>query len=144
MKNFVAWQSFHCLVDKQSAGEMAAVTGRGADRQPPKCRGCSFSIHNIANRRKLGSRSTKHVISVLTEMVDRRYPGFRVTGTLLEADESYVCVPCFRRLEGVIKLRHQLADKQRKVIVDLEKSVCSGVISLSEREVTIPSSTRNQ
>ena len=71
-------------------------------------------------------------------MVERRYPGFRVTGTLLEADESYLCVPW---LEGVIKLRHQLADKERKVIVDLEKSVCSGVISLSEREVTVPSST---
>ena len=91
VKNFVAWQSFRCLVDKQSAGEMA-VTGQGADRQPPKCRGCSFSIHNIANRRKLGSRSTKHVISVSTAMVDRRYPGVRVTGTLLGVDESYAAI----------------------------------------------------
>ena len=136
-------EEFRCLVDKQSdlGREMAAVTGQGADCQPLKCRGCSLSIHNIANCCKLGSRSTKHVISaVLTEMVERRYPVYSVTETLLEADESYLCIPRFQRLDYVIKLRDQLAD-ERKVMVHLEKSVSSRVISLSEQEVTVPSST---
>ena len=36
--------------------------------QTPKCRGCSLSVPNVS---KLRSRSTKYVIPVLTEMVER-------------------------------------------------------------------------
>ena len=49
------------------------------------------------------------------------------------ADDSYLCLPCFRRLDGVINLQQQLADKRKKIAEDLEKSVSAGAVSVTER-----------
>ena len=43
-----------------------------------------------------------------------------VTATLVHVVAgSFICVPCFRRLEGVIKLRYQLAEREKKIADDL-------------------------
>lgn len=91
---------------------------------PPKCLGCSQLLADVSNRRKLGSRATKQVVLVFKDLVERKYPGFRLE-TRLEGDDSYLCVPCFRRLEGVMRLRQQLADKEMKVEEHLDNSIAA-------------------
>ena len=95
----------------------------------PKCLGCSQCIPHVSNRRKLGSHATKQVIPVFKDLAERKYPGFRLE-TQLEGEDSYLCVPCFRRLEGVIRLRRQLADKEMQVEEHLTTSVAGGTLTL--------------
>ena len=101
--------------------------------QRARCRGCSIFVTNVSARRKLGSRATRHVIPVFREIVEEKYPGYCVTEAQLVADDSYLCLPCFRRLDGVINLQQQLADKRKKIAEDLEKSVSAGAVSVTER-----------
>ena len=70
-----------------------------------------------------------------------KYRGYCATDAQLAADDSYVCLPCFRRLGGVIILEQQLADKRKKIAEDLEKSVSAGAVSVTERvsEPLLPS-----
>jgi hypothetical protein len=65
------------------------------------------------------------------EIVKEKYPGFSVSEAHLQADDSYLCVPCFRRLESMKKLKQQLEDKRRKVAEDLARSVSVEIVSLS-------------
>ena len=97
----------------------------------PKCLGCSQYIPHGSNRRKLGSHATKQVIPVFKNLVERTYPGFRLQ-TRLEGEESYLCVPCFRRLEGVTRLRRQFADKEIQVVEHMATSVAGGILTLVE------------
>ena len=101
--------------------------------QRARCRGCSIFVTNVSARRKLDSRATRHVIPVFREIVEEKYPGYCVTEAQLVADDSYLCLPCFRRLDGVINLQQQLADKRKKIAEDLEKSVSAGAVSVTER-----------
>ena len=70
--------------------------------------------------------------------MERKYPGFRLE-TRLEGDDSYLCVPCFRRLEGVMRLRRQLADNEMKVEEHLDNSIAAGALALVEVQVPGPS-----
>ena len=102
------------------------IRSQESARCHPKCRGCSLPSPHVAKRRKLSSPATKHVIPVLTEIAERMNPG--VTATLVVAG-SFICVLCFRRLEGVIKLRHQLAEREKKIADYLEKVLFHSLLS---------------
>ena len=115
---------------------MALTTGCAA--VPPKCLGCLQFITDISKQRKLGSRATKQVIPVFKDLLERKYPGFQLE-TRLEGDDSYLCVPCFQRLEGVMRLRRQLADKEMKVEEHLDKSIAAGALTLVEVRVPVTS-----
>ena len=98
-----------------------------------RCRGCSLPFGDASARRKLGSRATKHVIPLFTEILEEKFPGFCVTEAHIEADDSYLCQPCFRRLDSMIKLKHQLQEKRKMVADNLERSVSAGAVSLTGR-----------
>ena len=70
--------------------------------------------------------------------MERKYPGFRLE-TRLEGDNSYLCVPCFQRLEGVMRLRRQLVDEEMKVEEHLDNSIGVGALPLVEVQVPGPS-----
>lgn len=77
-----------------------------------QCLGCSQPLHSTSKRRRLSSSGTREVISVFVEIIERKYPGTR-EGLVVEG--SFMCQPCFRRLEGIHKLRRQLLEKERMV-----------------------------
>ena len=98
-----------------------ALDSHIAERKPVRAHGgrksvvyssCSISLPRTAKRRILSSASTKHFISVFKEIIDRRYPGVSQT---LATEGSLLCILCFRRLEGILKLRHQLSEKEKIV-----------------------------
>ena len=83
--------------------------------------GCSLSLPSTAKRRLLLSdRITKDIVDVFSEIVYRKYPSARET---LVTERSLLCQPCFRRLEGILKLRRQLAMREKMVEDTLEHSI---------------------
>ena len=74
-----------------------------------KCIVCCLSLPRTAKRRILSSPATKHVIPILNEFIERNYPG---VSERLVADGLLLCMPCFRTLEGILKIRSQLSDKE--------------------------------
>ena len=86
---------------------------------------------NASARRKLGSHTTRHVVSVFKKIVET-YPDLCMTEVQLATDDSYLCPPCLRRLDSVINLQQQLADKRKKIAEDLERSVSFGAVSVTE------------
>lgn len=82
-----------------------------------RCLGCSKSLLlGTAKRRMLSNRSSKDVFSVFAEIVERRFPGVKLT------EGSFLCQVCFRRVEGILKLRRQLAEKERFIENGLDYS----------------------
>ena len=45
--------------------------------------------------------------------VEEYIQGFWVDEAIFTAEDAYLCVPCFRRMEGTVQLRQQLAQKER-------------------------------
>ena len=70
---------------------------------------CCLSLPRTAKRRILSSPATKHVIPILNEFIERNYPG---VSERLVAEGLLLCMPCFRALEGILKIRRQLSDKE--------------------------------
>ena len=93
----------------------------------PRCTGCSGAVSVSSTHRKL--RNSKHVIQIFLEIVRKTYPDCSVSEAHLE--DSYLCLPCFRRLESLKQLEQQLEDKRRKAARDLVRSASAGTVSLS-------------
>ena len=86
-----------------------------------KCVGCSLSLPSTAKRRLLFSdRTTKDIVDVFSKIVYRKHPSARET---LMTERSLLCQPCFRRLEGILKLRRQLAVREKTVEDALQHSI---------------------
>ena len=102
-----------------------------------RCSVCSATITSSRARRKLGSQATRRIIPFMQGLLSRRFPGSEM---VVQESTSYICQPCFRRLQAVIKMRCQLVERECKIMDDLERCVSCGVISLSESE-TATSST---
>ena len=101
-----------------------------------KCVGCSLSLPSKAKRRLLLSdRTTKDIVDVFSELVYRKYPSARET---LVTESSFLCQPCFRRLEGILKLRRQLAVREKLVEDALEQSI------LTSHHASIASSSASE
>ena len=79
--------------------------------------------------RKLGNRATKGIIPVVQGLVSTKYPGREI---VLQGNKSFLCQPCFRKLESLIRLRSQIVEKECKIMDGIEKSVACGVITLTE------------
>ena len=93
-----------------------------------RCSICTVISCNTP-RRKLGSRGTTGIIPVIQGLVSTKYPGREI---VLQEDKSYLCQPCFRKLESLVRLRSQLVEKECKMMDGIEKSVLCGVITLTE------------
>ena len=86
-----------------------------------KCIGCSLSLPSTARRRLLLSDRTTDMVDVFSEIVCRKYPSAR--RETLVTERSLLCQPCFRRLEGILKLRRQLAVREKMVEDALQHSI---------------------
>ena len=104
--------------------------------QPFRCLICSMQIESSTSRRKLGSRATKHIIPIVQGLAARKCHGSEI---LLD-DASYLCQPCFRRLETVSKLRQKLKENEIRIMDDIQRCVTSGLISLVSTSLDICSS----
>lgn len=69
------------------------------------CAICSNSTEP-RNRRLLNGDSTRHILPVLRDDVVRNCDR-----------EAVICLSCFRDTEKIIKLRHQLAELESKILV---------------------------
>ena len=107
--------------------------------QQCRCVLCSVVVESSTTRQKLGSRATKHIIPVIQGLTSRIYHGSEIL--LVDTSSSYLCQPCFRRLETVSKLRCKLKENEVRIMDDIQKCVSSGFISLTATSESIRSST---
>lgn len=119
------------------------------------CAGCSIILSSASGtRRRLSTDSSQHVKSVLTEVLDRIAPhNESVTVSMLE--KYFVCVPCFRSLERISKLRKDLekafqgaCDKAELalpfIVTDPSNTVAASDESLPHDELQQPQQQQQQ
>ena len=87
---------------------------------PPVCILCSSILAGSENRRKLHSRSSKHIhILLLSGLVEELYPHAVVT---IIHPKSFVCRQCFRGLEKLSVLRKDVERKKEKVRMQVKNA----------------------
>jgi hypothetical protein len=115
------------------------------------CYGCVCEIKKgVSERRKLYSKSTCHLLPIITskfrdlyssEDIDKLLPSMESTET--KEPEIYICMRCFRSLRRFYSL-----ENERK---ELDKSLKSGIVKVGEwvklqprREISTPTRTKKR
>ena len=108
---------------------------------PGKCVGCSVALPRTAKHRILCTPSSRHVKAHPGIFRDcRAKMPWSVRETCAWIEGSVSCVPCFRRLGGILKLRRQLAEKEKVVEDAMDHAILTSHVPVAPSPVvtTLP------
>ncbi len=105
---------------------------------------CSVAVTKCDQRRNLANPASQHVVATFVEFVGQLYPQWTVA---FPTNDSFACLPCFRSLEKLLKLRKNAREIESKLEENL-KRVAERLDSVSEQgtscTVTTPRSRRSK
>lgn len=87
-----------------------------------RCIVCLTEVPKSSLRRRLNSASSKHVASALHGVGSRAFNDRVPDGLLPNTDDTFVCRPCFRNVEKLLRLKREVSELELELTGLLKRS----------------------